>query len=54
MLTVYDDLPPEVKVQAESKTEFSFMDRVEKHIGFWTLLSAIVAIVIGVLTTVFS
>lgn len=52
MLAVYEDLPPEVKAQAESKTEFSFMERVEKHLGFFTLLSAIIAIA-GVLVAVF-
>jgi len=52
MLRTYDGLSLEVKTQAESKTEFSFMERVEKHIGFWTVFLAIAAIVISVLTTV--
>jgi hypothetical protein len=52
LITSYESQSPEVKGRAEAKTEFTFMDSVERHIGFWTLLSATVALV-GVLVAVF-
>lgn len=52
LITIYESQSPEVKAIAEAKTEFSFMERVEKHIGFWTILLTVIAIVLGVVVPI--
>lgn len=54
LIAIYENQSPEVKARAEAKTEFSFMERVEKHIGFWTILLAIIAIVLGAAVPILS